>query len=1164
MKCSRCQHENEAGALFCEECAAPLARACSNCGRQLSATAKFCPACAHPTGLAAMSPAAPRSSSPESYTPKYLAERILTSKATLEGERKQVTVLFVDVSGFTSLSSRLDPEDVHRIMQRAFELMLAEVHRFEGTVNQFLGDGIMALFGAPIAHEDHAQRAVHAALGIRRVLEDYRTELQQQREVVFQARLGLNTGLVVVGSIGNDLRMDYTAVGDTTNVAARMQQVADPGRILVSEATHRLISGYFHARPLGALTLKGKAEPVPAWEIISARADRARIDVSEERGLTGYVGREHELAVLRECFERAKSGRGQVVFVVGEPGIGKSRLLYEFHRRLEDEATWLEGRCVSFGQSMPLHSIIDMLKRTFRIEEGDGPDEIGRKIDRAVLQLGEDLRPLLPYLRYLLSVDPGDAQVAGMDPQARRGEIFDALRRLLVRASVVRPQVLVHEDVHWMDKATEECLLFMADSVPTSRVLHVLTYRTGWRHPFGEHTYHTRLALGTLSSTESVGMARALLATAELPLDLQALITRKAEGNPFFIEEVVKSLHEVGALRREGDRYVLTRSPEGVVIPDTIQGIIMARIDRLADAPKKTLQLASVIGREFTRRLLDRIAEMRDRTEDFLRELKAIELIYEKSLFPELAYMFKHALTHEVAYGSLLVQRRRELHHVIAQAVEELYANRLTEQYEVLAYHFCRAEEWGKAFEYLLKAAQKAAQAFANREAAALYGQAVEAMAHLGAGVDPRTRLSVYQALLGIYTALSEFERAVAAGEQAVALAREIGDRVAEAAALAGLGFAATWGHRFDTAVDYASRAIEVGMAVGALAPAAASHVAIGTVMIVTRRLVEARVHFEQACAIGQRAADVSPQAISLGALGTIHNWAGEYREAVELASEGLRLAREAQQVVPLALGLWQAALPRIGQGDYEEARALLEEGLVLCEKAGEQVVALRMTNTLGWLWMECGDLTSAAELNARAADGARKRGDPETIANAELNLADIFIAKGDLALAGELLEGVQALVTAPSTSEWMRWRYSTHLFASLADLAVAREDHRAAEARATECLELATPTQSRKYLVRGLRVRGQLALAERRWDAAEHALGEAITIARLIQNPTQLWRTHVELARLHAARGRDGAAGVDREKARRVIEDRRERTSNPEIRTALTSLLTRVGSVHI
>ena len=1161
MKCPRCQHDNETDATFCEECAAPLVRACSNCGRQLSATAKFCPACAHPTGVPVAPPPAPRFGSPQSYTPKHLAERILTSKAALEGERKQVTVLFVDVSGFTSLSARLDPEDVHRVMQRGFELMLAEVHRFEGTVNQFLGDGIMALFGAPLAHEDHAQRAVHAALGIREALEGHRAELRRQRGIEFQVRLGLNTGLVVVGSIGDDLRMDYTAVGDTTNVAARMQQAAEPGRILVSEATHRLVSGYFHTRPIGALTVKGKAEPIRAFEVIAARADRTRIDVSEEQGLTAYVGREHELAVLRECFERAKSGQGQVVFVVGEPGIGKSRLLYEFRRRLGDEATWLEGRCISFGQSMAFHPVIDMLKRTFRIEEGDTGDEIGRKVDRAVLQLGEDLRALLPYLRYLLSVDPGDPEVAGMDPQARRGEIFDALRRLLVRASEVRPQVFVLEDAHWMDKATEETLLFTADSIPASRVLHIVTYRTGWRHPFGERTYHTRLALGTLSGTESVGMARAMLATADLPSDLQALIIRKAEGNPFFIEEVVKSLQEVGVLRREADRYVLTRSSEGVMIPDTIQGVIMARIDRLADAPKKTLQLASVIGREFTRRLLDRIAEMRDRTEDFLRELKAIELIYEKSLFPELAYMFKHALTHEVAYGSLLVQRRRELHGVIGQAVEELYANRLSEQYEVLAYHFFRAEEWTKALEYLLKAAQKAAQAFANREAAALYEQAAEAMGHLGAGVDPRARLNVYQAQLGIYTALSEFERAVGVGEQAVGLAREIGDRVAEATALAGLGFAATWGHRFDAAVDYANRAIDIGTAAGALAPVAASHVAIGQVMIVTRKLTEGRVHFEQARTIGQRVADLSTQAISLGALGILQNWAGEYRLAVELGSEGLRLARDLHQVVPLVLSLWQAGLPLIGQGDYDEARTVLEEGLVVCEKAGEQVMALRMANTLGWLWMECGDLPRAAELSARAAEGARKRGDPETIANPELNLADISIAKGDLVLAGELLEGVEALVGAPTTSEWMRWRYSTHLFASLADLALARGDYDGAETRVAECLELATRTQSQRYVVRSWRVRGQIALAGRRWDAAEHALGEALTVARLIRNPTQLWRTHVDLARLHAARGQDDLAHVERDKAKRVVEEQRERAANPEIRSALASLLAGIGS---
>src|SRR5213594_2398938 len=379
MQCPRCHAENREGRRFCAACGGSLALACPSCGFGNEAGEKFCGGCGAP--LPSLEEAAePRFASPQSYTPKHLAERILTSKSALEGERKQVTVLFADVSGFTTLSERLDPEDVHRLMTRAFELMLAEVHRYEGTVNQFLGDGIMALFGAPIAHEDHAQRAVHAALGIRKALDEYQDELQGKVGISFQVRQGLNTGLVVVGSIGSDLRMDYTAVGDTTNISARLQQAGDPGRILISEATHRLVEGYFFTRPLGALTLKGKAEPVTAWEVIGARTARTRLDVVAERGLTPYVGREREMRVLFECFEKARAGQGQVVFIVGEPGIGKSRLLYEFHRRLGDDATWLEGRCMSFGQSIAMHPVIDMMKRNFRIEEGDTEGTIAKKI----------------------------------------------------------------------------------------------------------------------------------------------------------------------------------------------------------------------------------------------------------------------------------------------------------------------------------------------------------------------------------------------------------------------------------------------------------------------------------------------------------------------------------------------------------------------------------------------------------------------------------------------------------------------------------------------------------------------------------------------------------------------------------------------------------------
>src|SRR5262249_51691171 len=341
MQCPQCQQDNPPHARFCLSCGARLTLSCGSCGAELPAGARFCLQCGQ--AVAAGSPAPARSPLPETYTPKHLAEKILTSKSALEGERKQVTVLFVDVSGFTSISDRLDPEDVHGLMTRAFELMLGEVHRYEGTVNQFLGDGIMALFGAPIAHEDHARRAVHSALGIQEALERYRTELERRRGIQFRVRQGLNTGLVVVGSIGSDLRMDYTAVGDTTNVAARMLQTADAGRIVIAEATHRLVGDYFHTRPPGARTLKGKTEPVDAWEVTSPRSARTRLDIEAERGLTPFVGRDRELRVLTESFDKAIAGLGQVVFVVGEPGIGKSRLLLEFQRHLGERATWVEG-----------------------------------------------------------------------------------------------------------------------------------------------------------------------------------------------------------------------------------------------------------------------------------------------------------------------------------------------------------------------------------------------------------------------------------------------------------------------------------------------------------------------------------------------------------------------------------------------------------------------------------------------------------------------------------------------------------------------------------------------------------------------------------------------------------------------------------------------------
>ena len=1152
MKCPRCQAENDAGASFCEDCGARLEAACPSCGTPVTSGKKFCRSC----GTALTTEPADRFASPESYTPKHLAEKILTSKAALEGERKQVTVLFVDASGFTSLSERLDPEDVHGMMTRVFELILAEVHRYEGTVNQFLGDGVMALFGAPIAHEDHARRGVQAALGISKALGAYADELRLRRGITFRVRQGLNTGLVVVGSIGSDLRMDYTAVGDTTNVAARMQQAAEPGHVLISEATHRLVSGYFDLLSLGELSLKGKAEPVRAWDVVSARASRTRLEVEADRGFAPLVGRERELRLLEEAFERATAGHGQVVFIVGEPGIGKSRLLYEFRRRVADRATWLEGHCLSFGQAIAFHPLIDLLKRSVQIEEGDSESAMAEKIDAGVLRLGSDLRPIVPYLRSLLSVDPGDPAVSSMDPRLRRGEIFAALGRLINRAAQLRPQIVVFEDLHWIDKATEEFLVAMTDGVPTLRVLFVFTYRPGYRHPFGERTYQVRIAPAPLSAEDSMRIAEGVLAAPGLPEEIVDILVRKGEGNPFYVEEVIRSLKESGAVRLSGSGYVLARRLDEIVVPDTIQDVIMARIDRLDEAPKKTLQLASVIGREFTRRLLDRLAETDKPTDDLLRELKAIELIYEKQLFPEPAYLFKHALTQDVAYNSLLRERRKDLHGLIGHAVEDLYAERLAEHCEMLAHHFSKAEVWDKALHYLLEAAAKAVNAFAVREALALYAEALAVADRLGEQVPASRVMAIHRTCSELFYTVGDFAEARREADHLLDLARRTGDQRSEAGALVLSAQATVWMEDFPGGLARAAEAIAAGEATGLKPAVAGGLVMTGMVHGITARHDQAQDELDRALTISRAAGILSLQGLALHVMGNMRNWHGRHLEALELATEGVQVAREHPQFVSvLTRCLWTQGVAWTSLGDYDAALRVLEEGRVLCEKLGNELELNRLLNTLGWLHIECHDLDRGLAFSAQGLELARRSRHATGFERVAFNLADqadAFLNKGDLALASEVLDEAINIVEHPPASRWMTWRYATHCLASLGELWLARGDLAQAERFADQSLEIAVPTRSRKYEVRAWRVKGESALARRRFDEAREALDKALAIARQIGNPGQLWKTHAAVARFHEAAGRREQALAASRAAREVLDGVRTRLQNVELRAAL------------
>jgi class 3 adenylate cyclase/tetratricopeptide (TPR) repeat protein len=627
----------------------------------------------------------------------------------MEGERKLVTILFADVANYTSLAEKLDAEEVHQIMDGCFKLLMESIHRYEGTVDKFTGDGVMGLFGAPVAHEDHAQRACHAALSIQKVVEGYGAKIKKDRGLDFRMRVGLNSGTVIVGPIGDDLRMDYTAIGDTTNLASRMESMARPGSVLVSGQTHRLAKGFFAFDPLGKVPVKGKEEPQEAYVLLRPTGVETRIAVASARGLTRFVGRRKELKALGEALEEAKSGSGQVLGIVGEAGVGKSRLLLELRQSLPpEESIYLEGRCLHFGAAMPYLPFLDVLRSYFRVEESDHEDGIKKKVRDRIVRLDEKLLDILPSLQELLSLEVDDRKYAQLDPQEKRVRTFEAIRDLVVRQSQEKPMVLAIEDLHWIDRTSEQFLDYLIGWLPNISILLILLYRPDYTHAWGSKSYYTQIGLAQLSPSSSGELVQEILEGGEVAQEIPDLILRKTGGNPLFVEELTHNLLENGYIRRKEDQYVLAGKASEIEVPDTLQGIIAARLDRLEESLKRLVQVASVIGREFAYRILQAISETSEGLKASLLDLQGLEFIYEKQLFPELEYIFKHALTQEVAYNSLLLRRRQEFHARIGRAIEELYQERLEEHFEVLAYHYLRTDKKEKAVEYLDLAGRKA------------------------------------------------------------------------------------------------------------------------------------------------------------------------------------------------------------------------------------------------------------------------------------------------------------------------------------------------------------------------------------------------------------------------------------------------------------------------
>jgi class 3 adenylate cyclase/tetratricopeptide (TPR) repeat protein len=706
VHCPSCQADNPQGSRFCLRCGATLDVTCRACGADLPGAARFCNRCGAAIAEAA-APAAARGRSPRDYTPKHLAEKILTQKTALEGERKQVTVLFADVKGSLDMQEGIDAEEWHGIMDRFFQILADGVHRFEGTVNQYTGDGIMALFGAPIAHENHAQRACYAALHLSDALRDYGRELRRERGLDFSTRMGINSGEVVVGRIGDDLRMDYTAQGHTVGLAARMEALAEAGKVYLTGQTAERVKGYFELEDLGPFNLKGVSEPVPCFELCGLGPLRTRFDVSRTRGLSRFVGRDADMKVLESALESAKRGKGQALGLVADPGVGKSRLCFEFAERCRAaDVVFMQGSGVPHGKNIPLLPILEIIRAYFGISERDEPRDARERVAGRLLLIDESFREVLPLVFDFLGVPDPERPAPPLDAQARQRRLVAVVRRLIERANPSGFVILI-EDLHWLDPASDTLVTEFVDAIANGPGLLLLNFRPEYRADWMSKTWYQQLPLAPLGPDAICELLHDLLGDDPSVGGLAARIHERTRGNPYFTEEIVRSMIESGALQGTRGSYRLASPVEALDVPYSVHAVLSARIDRLPEREKLLLQRAAVIGKEFPEPILARVAGLSDaELADSLAALCNAEFVHQESLYPIAEYAFAHPLTQEVALASQLHEQRRRVHGAVAQAIEAADPDRLDENAALLAYHCEEAGESLQAARFHARAAQ--------------------------------------------------------------------------------------------------------------------------------------------------------------------------------------------------------------------------------------------------------------------------------------------------------------------------------------------------------------------------------------------------------------------------------------------------------------------------
>lgn len=1155
MRCPKCQFENREGAKFCKECGAKLELACPKCDAFITPDSKFCDECGTDLSKPTIAPPV-HYSEPQSYTPRFLADKILTTRSSIEGERKLVTVLFADVADYTSISERIDPEEVHQMMDGCFKILMDEIHRYEGTINQFTGDGVMGLFGAPLAHEDHAQRACTAAISIQKAMDAYGEKIKKKTGTEFRMRIGLNSGPVIVGSIGDDLRMDYTAVGDTTNLAARIQQKANPGEVWVSQETRNIIRDYFQDRPVGEIQLKGKSRPQPTFCVIAKRPGvRTRFEAVLMRGVTEFVGRGPEMQTLQAAFKKAKKGDAQIVDVVGEAGVGKSRLVYEFREILGNDATFLSGICIHYGRNISFLPVIDVVKGAFGIAEGMTEEDVSRRIEEKAT---DGLASMVPFYRNLLSLRVDDSILGLLDSEGRKFGTFEAVKDLLFKISEKKPLVLFLDDVHWMDKISEELFTYFSRSFVKSPILMIATYRPEGAPIWAQGAHYQRLGLETLSSDSSIRLMRNVLGGVALEPGLEKKLIERASGNPFFVEETIRELLDRRELVKKGDAYTSVQPINKLKIPSTIQGVLAARMDRLSEDLKKTIQVASVIGRDFAFRLLKNTMALGDELRAHLTNLVGLEILYEKVLYPELEYIFKHALTQEVAYESLLKQRRKELHGRIARAIEEIYADQVEVHYELLAYHYERSGNQKKAIDYLILAGEKSNQHSAAQTACDFLEKALMVAETNNIALDAEAQIRIHTGLTDGYMEIGAVGKSVEACGKAIDLSRQHGFTEYEKQGLFANSFLMLQWPVKAQAERILKEGISRAQEMGDKALESSILSSMSSRMILEGRPRKAKQIHIEAEKMAAEAGDLEVITYARAIRSASERWFGRPQKTIELSEGIAEISREMFNMTAMSYAIFIRGIALAETGRIEEGIAILKDGIDVCEKFGVSIRLACLYNCLGYCYGEVHNIERAAALNKKGEEIARsllikypmgRHQYAEMLAQSRINLMENYFDQGNL---GEAWNGIQALKVEAKSEDfnWFRHQWESRMNYLAAQILLIRNDTAQADTIIQENLKLAKNKLLKKRQGCFLRLAGELLLKQNEFENAHNYLRKSIHLLEEVGNPRQLWQAYASLASAFHNAGRSSEARENWSLAAHLVNNTANRLSDNELKS--------------